>query len=49
LVLNGKMWAEPALIVGELLLWASGCLFAIMVLWNLRAERAPTAVVAAKA
>src|SRR5215510_16228961 len=50
LVLNGKMWAEPALIVGQLLLWASGCLFAIMVLWNLRAERAPaTAVAAAKA
>jgi hypothetical protein len=49
LVLNGKMWAEPALIVGELLLWASGCLFAIMVLWNLRAERVPTAIAAAKA
>ena len=50
LVLNGKMWAEPALIVGQLLLWASGCLFAIVVLWNLRAERAPaTAVAAAKA
>jgi cbb3-type cytochrome oxidase subunit 1 len=49
LVLNGKMWAEPALIVGELLLWASGWLFAIMVLWNLRAERVPTAVAAAEA
>ena len=40
LVLNGKMWAEPALIVGELLLWASGCLFAVLVVWNLRAEAA---------
>jgi cbb3-type cytochrome oxidase subunit 1 len=50
LVLNGKMWAEPALIVGELLLWASGCLFAVLVVWNLRAERVPTpAVAAAKA
>jgi hypothetical protein len=50
LVLNGKMWAEPALIVGELLLWASGCLFAVLVVWNLRAERLPnTAVAAAKA
>jgi hypothetical protein len=49
LVLNGKMWAEPALIVGELLLWASGCLFAFLVVWNLRAERVPTAVAAAKA
>lgn len=50
LVLNGKMWAEPALVVGELLLWASGCLFAVLVVWNLRAERVPTrAVVAAKA
>jgi cbb3-type cytochrome oxidase subunit 1 len=47
LVLNGKMWAEPALIVGELLLWASGCLFAVLVLWNLRAERLPTTAVAA--
>jgi hypothetical protein len=43
------MWAEPALIVGQLLIWASTCLFAIMVLWNLRAERVPTAVAAAKA
>jgi cbb3-type cytochrome oxidase subunit 1 len=49
LTLNGQMWAEPGLIVGQLLIWASGCLFAIMVLWNLRAEREPTAVVAAKA
>ena len=49
LVLNGKMWAEPALIVGELLLWASGCLFAVLVVWNLRSERLPTAVAAAKA
>jgi cbb3-type cytochrome oxidase subunit 1 len=47
LVLNGKMWAEPALIVGELLLWASGCLFAVLVVWNLRAERLPTTAVAA--
>ena len=47
LVLNGKMWAEPALIVGELLLWTSGCLFAVLVLWNLRAERVPTTAVAA--
>jgi cbb3-type cytochrome oxidase subunit 1 len=49
LTLNGHMWAEPALIVGQLLIWASGCLFAVMVLWNLRAERAPAAVAAAKA
>ena len=47
LVLNGKMWAEPALIVGELLLWASGCLFAVLVVWNLRAERVPTTAIAA--
>ena len=43
------VFACCALIVGQLLIWASGCLFAIMVLWNLRAERAPTAVAAAKA
>src|SRR5215510_7210159 len=49
LMLYGQTWAEPALIVGQLLIWASGCLFAIMVLWNLRAERTPTAVAAAKA
>jgi hypothetical protein len=49
LILLGKTWAEPALIVGELLTWASGCLFAIMVLWNLRAERVPTMMAAAKA
>jgi hypothetical protein len=49
LILYGKTWAEPALIVGELLTWASGCLFAIMVLWNLRAERVPTVMAAAKA
>jgi hypothetical protein len=41
--------AEPALIVGQLLIWASGCLFAIMVVWNLRSERVPTSVAAAKA
>jgi len=49
LTLNGHMWAEPALIVGQLLIWASGCLFAVIVLWNLRGERAPAAVAAAKA
>src|SRR5215471_2644015 len=49
LMLNGYMWAEPALIVGQLLIWASGCLFAVIVLWNLRGERAPAAVAAAKA
>jgi len=49
LTLNGQMWAEPALIVGQILIWASGCLFAFMVLWNLRAERAPMTAAAAKA
>jgi cbb3-type cytochrome oxidase subunit 1 len=49
LTLNGHTWAEPALIVGQFLIWAAGCLFAIMVLWNLRAARAPAAVAAAKA
>jgi cbb3-type cytochrome oxidase subunit 1 len=49
LMLHGKTWAEPALIVGQLLIWASACLFAIMVLWNLRAARAPATVAAAKA
>jgi hypothetical protein len=49
LTLNGQMWAEPALIVGQLLIWASGCLFAVMVLWNLRATQAPAAIAAAKA
>jgi cbb3-type cytochrome oxidase subunit 1 len=49
LTLEGQMWAEPALIVGQLLIWASGCLFAVMVLWNLRAARAPAAMAAAKA
>jgi len=48
-MLNGHMWAEPALIVGQLLIWASGCLFAVMVLWNLRAARTPATVAAAKA
>ena len=49
LMLNGKEWAEPALIVGQLLIWASACLFAVMVLWNLRSSRAPATVAAAKA
>jgi cbb3-type cytochrome oxidase subunit 1 len=50
LMLYGKTWAEPALIVGQLLIWASGCLFAILVVWNLRAERVPApALAAAKA
>ena len=49
LTLKGHMWAEPALIVGQLLIWASGCLFAVMVLWNLRSASAPAAIAAAKA
>src|SRR5262245_243954 len=37
LMLYGKTWAVPALIVGALLTWAPGCLFASMVRWNLGA------------
>jgi hypothetical protein len=49
LVLKGYMWAEPVLIVSQILTWASGCLFAFIVLWNLRAAHAPAAKAAAKA
>ena len=48
LMLNGQTWAEPALIAGQLLIWAASCLFAVMVLWNLRAARVPATIVAAK-
>jgi hypothetical protein len=49
LFLKGYTWAEPVLIVSQLLIWASGCLFAFIVLWNLRAAHAPATSAAAKA
>ena len=39
LVMAGHTWAEPALIVGQLGIWASGVMFAINVLWTLRAKK----------
>jgi len=35
LVLTGHKWAEPALIVGQLGIWAAGVMFAINVFWAL--------------
>ena len=39
LVMAGHTWAEPALIGGQLGIWASGVMFAINVLWTLRAKK----------
>ena len=45
LVMAGHMWAEPALIVGQLGIWAAGLMFAINVLWALRPKAAaPTTI-----
>jgi hypothetical protein len=38
--LAGQQWAQPVLAASELFLWASGILFAINVLWNLRSAEA---------
>jgi len=41
LFLLGLTWAEPVLIVGQLGIWAAGAMFAINVLWALRASDLP--------
>lgn len=41
-VMAGHMWAEPALIVGQLGIWAAGLMFAINVLWTLRSKAVET-------
>jgi len=43
LVMAGHTWAEPALIVGQLGIWASGVMFAVNVLWTLRAKKSEPA------
>ena len=40
LFLAGYAWAEPALIVGQLGIWAGGLMFAINVFWVLRTKGA---------
>jgi hypothetical protein len=45
LVLNGHKWAEPALIVSQIGIWAAGVMFAINVFWALRSKTTePTAM-----
>ena len=46
LVMAGHTWAEPALIVGQLGIWTSGVMFAINVLWTLRAKQSEPATMA---
>lgn len=46
LVLAGHKWAEPALIVGQLGIWAAGLMFAINVFWALRARKSEPATMA---
>jgi hypothetical protein len=46
LVMAGHKWAEPALIVGQLGIWAAGVMFAINVLWTLRAKKSEPATMA---
>jgi cbb3-type cytochrome oxidase subunit 1 len=40
LVMAGQTWAEPALIAGQMGIWASGVMFAINIFWALRAKTA---------
>ena len=46
LVMAGHTWAEPALIVGQLGIWASGLMFAVNVFWALRSKNAAPATMA---
>jgi hypothetical protein len=46
LVMAGHKWAQPALIVGQLGIWAAGVMFAINVFWALRAKRSVSATTA---
>jgi hypothetical protein len=43
LVMAGHRWAEPALIVGQMGIWASGVMFAVNVFWALRSKNAEPA------
>ncbi|MPZ38139.1 MAG: cytochrome-c oxidase [Rhizobiales bacterium] len=38
LVMAGQKWAEPALIVGQLGIWAAGLMFAVNIFWALRSK-----------
>jgi hypothetical protein len=46
LVMAGHTWAEPALIGGQLGIWASGLMFAVNVFWALRAKQSEPATMA---
>ena len=48
LVLAGYKWAEPALIVGQLGIWAAGLMFAINVFWALPAKNTVSVTTAAR-
>jgi cbb3-type cytochrome oxidase subunit 1 len=38
LVMSGQKWAEPALIAGQMGIWASGLIFAVNIFWSLRSK-----------
>jgi hypothetical protein len=40
----GHMWAEPALIIGQMAIWAAGLMFAINVFWALRSKAEPAMI-----
>jgi cbb3-type cytochrome oxidase subunit 1 len=44
LMLSGYAWAAPGVKVGHIVVWASGVLFAVNVLWTLRTRREPAAI-----
>jgi hypothetical protein len=46
LVMAGHTWAEPALIVGQMGIWAAGLMFAVNVFWALRSKGAEPATLA---
>ena len=46
LVLSGHKWAEPALIVSQIGIWAAGVMFAINVFWALRPKTTEPAAMA---
>ena len=49
LVMSGYKWAEPALIAGQMGIWASGLIFAINVFWALRSKNAEDDAIARSA
>jgi hypothetical protein len=44
LMLSGHAWATPGVKIGHTIVWVSGVLFAVNVLWSLRTRREPEGV-----